>query len=437
MNIPYIPHTESDRQEMLRAIGVASISELFADLPQHLRDPVLHLPPPLSELELDREMRALAARNLSVQDYACFLGAGAYQHFIPSVVNHVLARGEFATSYTPYQAEISQGTLQSIFEYQSMICELTGMEVSNAGLYDGASTLAEAALMACRGTGRGRILLLDTVHPHYEAVVRTYVQSQGLEVVSCAAEGLSLDEGDACLVVQHPNFFGALEESAALSEAAHRAGALLVACVDPISLGLLKPPGAYGADIVVGEGQPLGTPLSFGGPYLGVFACRERYVRQMPGRLVGRTTDSQGRGGYVLTLQAREQHIRRERATSNVCTAEALVALAATVYLAALGPQGLRHVAALCYHKAHYAASRIAQLPGYSIALERPFFKEFVVRCPQPPAAINRRLLERRIIGGLDVSYRFPQGMLLCVTEVHPREEIDRLVEALAEARDG
>jgi glycine dehydrogenase subunit 1 len=323
------------------------------------------------------------------------------------------------------------------------------MDVANAGMYDGASALAEACLMAAGITGRRRIALLSTVHPHSQAVARTYASGRGLTVdvmpgrVSgpsvgrpvgpdlSAPDALALSEEHACLAVQQPNFLGYLEDVEALEKAAHAAGALFVASVDPISLGLFRPPGEYGADIVVGEGQSLGVPLSFGGPYLGLFACRQKYLRQMPGRLVGRTTDAQGRTGYVLTLQTREQHIRRERATSNICTSQQLVALAATVYLAAMGKQGLRQVAELCYHKAHYAAGRIAALPGYSLASEGVFFKEFAVRCPRPPAEVNRSLLERGIIGGLDVSDQIPGGLLLCVTELNTREEIDALVEGL------
>lgn len=432
MPSPYLPNTDPDRQTMLAAIGVASPEELFQDIPAPFRNPSLALPAPLSELELDRELRALAGRNVHGQDYACFLGGGSYCHFVPSVVGHLVARGEFSTSYTPYQPEASQGTLQSTFEFQTLISQLTGMEVSNAGLYDGASALAEAALMACRITGKEKIGLLSTVHPAYQEVVRTYVQGLGLEVQTWQPGQVGPDQSYACLVVQHPNYYGYLEPVEKLGSLARQAGALYVVCIDPISLGLLKPPGEYGADIVVGEGQALGSSLTYGGPYLGLFACRESHVRQMPGRLVGQTTDAQGRRGYVLTLQAREQHIRRERATSNVCTSEALVALTATIYLATLGPHGLRRVAELCYHKAHYAARQIAQIPGYCLPLGESFFKEFVVQCPVAPREVQRRLLEHRILGGIDVSEQMEKGLLLCVTEMNTREEIDRLVAALA-----
>ncbi|HEU4760064.1 MAG TPA: aminomethyl-transferring glycine dehydrogenase subunit GcvPA [Dehalococcoidia bacterium] len=437
---PYIPNTDEDRRAMLDVIGAADADELFADIPPELRIEGLDLPPALSELDLVREMTALAARNQvpgnglapaagGSASGGCFLGAGAYRHFIPSTVAHIIGRSEFYTAYTPYQPEISQGTLQTMFELQSMTCELMGMDVANAGLYDGASALAEACLMACRISGRDRIALLSTVNPSYVAVVRTYASGSGLAVDVMNEPALTGDH--ACLAVQHPNFFGCLEDVWALGEAAHAAGALYVAAADPVSLGMLAPPGEWGVDIAVAEGQSLGWPVNFGGPYLGLFACRQEHVRQMPGRIVGRTTDLNGRSGYVLTLQTREQHIRRERATSNICTSQQLVGLAAAVYLATVGKHGLRRVAEACYHKAHYAAGRIAALPGYSLAFDKPFFKEFAVRCQRPPAAVNAALLRRGIVGGLDVSDRLENGMLLCVTEMNTREEIDRLVEGL------
>ena len=433
MSNPYIPNTDEDRRAMLATIGVGAAAELFADIPSQHRNPALNLPSPLSEPELRRELSQMAAANRPAGEMPCFLGAGAYRHFIPSVVNHVISRGEFATAYTPYQPEISQGTLQTIFEFQSLVCELTGMDVSNASMYDGASALTEACLMAAAITGRRRVALLSTIHPHYEAVLRTYAAGRKLAVDVMEPADVALSAEHACLAVQQPNFFGYLEDVTALAEKARAAGALYSVAADPISLGLFRPPGEYGADVVVAEGQSLGIPLSFGGPYLGIFAAREKYVRQMPGRIVGRTTDSEGRTGYVLTLQTREQHIRRERATSNICSNEQLVALAATVYLCALGRQGLRRIAELCYHKAHYAAEAIAALPGYSLPLEGTFFKEFVVRCPRPPQETNAALLERGIIGGLDVSDRIEKGMLLCVTEMNSRQEIDGLVTALRE----
>jgi glycine dehydrogenase subunit 1 len=429
---PYIPNTDDDRRAMLDTIGVATAGELFADIPPELRIGGLELPPALPEQALLREMAALAARNQVPEDSAsggCFLGAGAYRHFIPSVVAHVVGRAEFYTAYTPYQPEISQGTLQTMFELQSMVCELTGMDVANAGMYDGASALAEACLMACRVTGRSRIALLDTLNPAYADVVRTYASGPGLAVDVVSDGGLTPEH--ACLAVQHPNFFGCLEDVWVREAAAHAAGTLLIAVVDPISLGMLAPPGDYAADIAVAEGQSLGWPVNFGGPYLGLFACRRDHLRQMPGRIAGRTTDLDGRSGYVLTLQTREQHIRRERATSNICTSQQLVGLAATVYLAAVGKHGLRRIAEVCYQRAHYAAERIAALPGYSLAFDAPFFKEFTVRCQRPPAEVLARLLERGIIGGLDVSDRVENGLLVCVTETNTREEIDRLVNGL------
>ena len=432
---PYIPLTDDDRQAMLSTIGVASTNDLFTEIPSAHRDPVFDLPAALSEVELLREMSALAGQSTS--DLPSFLGAGAYRHFIPSTVAHIVSRGEYLTAYTPYQPEISQGTLQTAFEFQSLVCELTGMEVANAGMYDGASALAEACLMACSVTGRDRILLLDTIHPHIIETVRTYAAGRGHEVQVLPATDASVSDGDACLATQQPNFFGYLEDLQSLGEAAHESGALFIVSADPISLGLYKPPSEFGADIVVGDGQPLASPPNFGGPYVGLFACRQQYQRHMPGRIAGRTTDLDGRTGYVLTLQTREQHIRRERATSNICTSTQLVALAFTVALSTLGKQGLRGMAELCYQKAHYAAGEIARLPAYKLADDpstgsgQAFFQEFVVQCPLSPEEVNKRLLKQGMIGGYDVSDRIDNGLLLCFSELHRREEIDRLVEAL------
>ena len=427
----YVPNTERDREAMLATLGLPSVDALFADIPPAIRDLPLSLPAGLSELELQREMSRLAEKNLAIDRTPCFLGGGAYRHFVPSVVGHITSRSEFYTAYTPYQPEISQGTLQTIFEFQSMMCELTGMEVANSGMYDGATALAEAALMACRVTGRSKVAALSTVSRAWREVVSTYSEGQSIAQDLFEPHQVALDESYACLLVQYPNFFGYLEDLAAWEQAAHRVGALLVVAAGLVPLGLLKPPGAFGADIVVAEGQPFGQPLSFGGPYVGVFCSRERLVRQMPGRIVGRTADALGRTGYVLTLKTREQHIRRERATSNICTSQALVALAATVHLASLGPRGLREVAELCYHKAHYLAERIAALPGYSLPLPGVFFHEFVVRCPAAPGEVNRRLLEAGILGGLDVSDQIDNGLLLCCTELNTRDEIDRLAGEL------
>lgn len=433
----YIPNTAAEQAELLAAVGVSSIDDLFADIPAEFRNPPLELPAPLSELEIQRELAGLAGRNRTLNGGPSFLGAGAYHHFIPSIVKALMTRGEFLTAYTPYQPEVSQGTLQVIYEFQTLISNLYGMEVANAGMYDGATSLAEAALMACRVTGRSRVAIADTLSPAYRQVIDTYCQAQGIVryPVSPAADiAGQLDGATAGLIVQYPNFYGYLEDLAGLSAAIHDRGGLLAVSADPMAMGMFRPPGEYDADIVTGEGQPLGIPVSYGGPYVGLFAGKERYLRQMPSRLVGRTVDTQGRPGYVLTLQTREQHIRRERATSNICTNEALYALAATIYLAALGRQGLRQMAELCYHKAHYAAAQIAQLPGYSLPLAGTFFQEFVMQCPIPPAEVNRQLLARHnILGGLDVSDVIPNGLLLCVTELCSREDIEGLVGGLGE----
>jgi glycine dehydrogenase subunit 1 len=438
----FVPHTADDRREMLAAIGVERVEDLFHDVPAACRFPELRLPDPVSEMEILAELQAMSEENVDAGHYTCFLGAGAYHHYVPRVVDAILSRSEFYTAYTPYQPEVSQGTLQSIFEYQSMICALTGMEVANASHYDGATSTAEAVIMAlnvARGKRR-RVILSPTVHPEYRAVVRTYTQGMGIDLQTPRVfETLGvLDADTACVVVQYPDFLGQIEDLRPLAERAHAAGALLVVVVDPIALGLLKSPGECGADIVVGEGQGLGNGLNFGGPYLGLFACRERDVRKMAGRLVGETVDMDGRRGYVLTLATREQHIRREKATSNICTNEALCALAAAVHLAALGKQGLRTLAGLCYHKAHYAVDRIDALAGYRVLRDKPFFKEFAVRCPVPVPALNEYLLDEwGIVGGYDLGRDYPElenHMLLCVTEVIRREEIDALADALADA---
>jgi glycine dehydrogenase subunit 1 len=430
---PYIPLTDDDRREMLAAIGAASSAELFDDIPAAYRNPELRLADPLSELELIDELRTIASRNRTAADYACFLGAGAYRHFRPSLVDALAMRGEFLTSYTPYQPEVSQGTLQTAFEFQSIVCELTGMDVANAGMYDGASALAEACLMACAVTGRARVAISERVHPNWIAVVRGYAAGRGIAVDVQPHGALRVTAEHACLAVAQPDFLGKVSDDiAAWGFAPHVVGALFIVAADPISLALYRPPADYGADIVVGEGQSLGIPVGFGGPYVGLFACREKFVRQMPGRIVGQTKDIDGRTGYVLTLQTREQHIRRERATSNICTSTQLIALQATIYVQALGPRGLRRVAELCYERAHDAGARIDALPGYAVEFDEPFFHEFVARTPKPPSEINRALLARGIIGGLDISDYTQDKMLICVTEMNSRAEIDALVEALA-----
>ena len=430
MSSPYLPNTDTDRRAMLQDIGVSSAEELFQGVPEKFRHTHFKLPPPLSELELKEELRQLSNRNANLDDYTCFLGAGSYRHFIPSIVEHITSRGEFYTAYTPYQAEVSQGTLQTVYEYQSLVCQLTGMEVSNAGMYDGSTAAAEAAIMACIIKKRNKVAVLTTVNPTYREVISTYVMGRNLSIETVELNS-SLSSDCACLIVQQPNFFGCLEDMEAYAQKAHNIGALLIAIVDPISLGMFKPPGDYGADSAVADGQALGNPISFGGPALGIFACRKEYVRQMPGRIVGKTVDVDGKPGYVMTLVTREQYIRRERATSNICTSEALMALAAAVYLATLGKKGLKQVAELCYHKAHYAAEAIGKLKGYSIVFKQPFFKEFVVRCPIAPPQINQALFKERIIGGLDISHMIDNSMLLCVTEMNSKQEIDKLVKIL------
>ncbi|HUX87250.1 MAG TPA: aminomethyl-transferring glycine dehydrogenase subunit GcvPA, partial [Chloroflexota bacterium] len=428
----YAPATPAERAYMLERIGVTSTAELFADLPLESRKTHLDLPSALSEIDVSQVLRDLAERNLDLQRHPCFLGAGAYQHYVPSVVNHVIGRSEFFTSYTPYQPEVSQGTLQTIYEFQSMVCALTGMEIANASMYDGASALAEAAIMAANLTDRSSVLLASSVHPDYWAVVRTYVQGLNVRTIadSVSAEGTvdvsvlrqELNEDVACVVVQHPNFFGCVEDLAAIAGVVHQAGALLVVVVNPLALGLLAAPGQLGADIVVGEGQPLGIPVSFGGPYLGIFATREQFIRHLPGRIVGATTDTEGKRGFVLTFQTREQHIRREKATSNICSNEALCALASTVYLSYLGKTGLRQVAELCIQKAHYLARQLRAIPGFRLAYSGPFFHEFAVRCPVAPEELNRRLLDEGMIGGYLLGRDYPEladAMLLCTTELN------------------
>ncbi len=445
----YTPHTEAQRQEMLRAIGVESLADLFADVPASCRFPELRLPAPLSEVEILGELREMSSWNASLDRYTCFLGAGAYHRYIPSVVPALVGRAEFYTAYTPYQPEISQGTLQAIFEYQSMICALTAMEVANASHYDGGTAVAEAIIMAYNigRSRRSKAILSPDLHPEYRQVARTYLQGTGIELAGddrpgndLAALEAMLDGNTCCLVVQTPTFLGELLDPVRLrrlSEAVHAVGAVLVVAVDPISLGLFVPPGQVGADIVVGEGQALGNPLNFGGPYLGFFACRKAEVRRMAGRLAGQTVDAAGQRGFVLTLSTREQHIRREKASSNICTNQALNALAAAVYLAVLGRRGLRQLAEICYHRAHYAARRIGKVRGFEVLSTRPFFQEFVVRCPLPVEELNERLLElHSIVGGLDLSRTHPhleKCALVCVTEMVPRSEIDRFAQALAE----
>ena len=442
----YVANTEQERKQMLGAIGVRCFEELLVDIPEALRIACLDLPSPLTEPELLRHLHELSHQNTDLDHAISFLGAGAYDHFIPSVVPYLTGRGEFATAYTPYQPEVSQGTLQSVYEYQSLVCELTGMDVSNASLYDGASALAEAAVLASLLGKRREIVVGNTVHPEYRQVLRTYLHGLDVPIHEAPmADGLVdlealkdlVGPNTAAVLAQQPNFFGNLEPMKKIGEIAHSEGALFVSSVYPISLGLLEPPGVYRADVAVGEGQPLGNAIGFGGPYLGFFATTDRLLRKVPGRVAGMTTDVDGKRGFVLTLQAREQHIRREKATSNICTNQALNALAACVYLAAIGKEGIREVAELNVQKSHYAKSRICELEGYEPLFVQPFFNEFAVRCPADPRQINERLMGNGIIGGLPLGgfyQEYEDAMLFCVTEQRTKEDIDRLVMALADS---
>ncbi len=432
-NHPYIPSTDSERAEMLRAIGVRSFADLIPDIPREKRFPKLDLPEAEPEPVVAAAMAAIARQNVTPGEYACFLGAGAYRHYIPAVCKAIVSRGEFLTAYTPYQPEAAQGSLQVAFEFQTMWCLLSGMEVANAGMYDGPTAFAEAALMACRLTQRQTVAVLDTVDERFVEVIRSYSSHKGIKIKIVDSHNPALPADAAALMVQNPNVYGAIEDLAAHSKTAHAVGALAVAHVNPTSLGMFKTPGESDIDICTAEGQPLGVPVSYGGSYVGLFSCKQAHIRQMPGRIVGRTTDTKGRTGYVLTLQTREQHIRRERATSNICTSTQLIGLMVTAYMATMGKSGIRQVAELCYQKAHYAAVEIARLPGYSLPVKGVYFHEFVVKCPRPVAETNRELLKRGIIGGYDLTRRIPNGMLLCMTETNTRQEIDALIAALRE----
>jgi len=445
----YIPNTSKVCQEMLQTIGVESTDDLFSDIPSEVRlQEPLRTPGPLSELELDRHVRALSEENTHGEGTSYFLGAGAYFHWIPSVVSHLAGRSEFYTAYTPYQPEVSQGTLQAIFEFQTYVSLLTGMEVANASMYDGASALAEAILMAMRiNPGKKDILMPETVHPEYRHVVATYLRAQDARLIELPftddfqtdwkAGTDAVSEETCCLVLQSPNFFGVVEnveEIRKISEKVHEAGGVMIVSVaEPISLGVLVPPGEYGADIVVGEGQSLGNPVSFGGPFLGLFATKNAFVRKMPGRLVGQTADTRGERGYVLTLATREQHIRREKATSNICTNQSLCALRGSIYLSVLGKRGFRDVALMNMRMAHHAREKITSLPGFH-ACEAPVFNEFVVETPVPVSDIQQRLSAEGIVGGFDMSRFFPDlkhHILFCVTEMNRPSDIERLCEIL------
>lgn len=446
-SFPYIPNTVDDTERMLREIGCGSLEDLLKSIPAEFRlSRSLELPGALSEPDLVNEMLGFSRKNASNEAYSYFLGAGAYHHYIPSIVSQLIGRSEFYTSYTPYQAEISQGNLQAVYEFQSLICALTDMEVANASMYDGASALAEAVLMAERITGKRRVLVPAAIHPEYKQVVATYTGNMGMEIIEYPFSKLGtsdigkfeqlISDSYSCVVIQNPNFLGCIEDMAPLVDLAHKNGALAVGLVvEPISLGILNPPGALEADIVVGEAQGLGNPLSYGGPYVGFFATKEEFVREMPGRLVGMTQDRQGRRGYCLTLATREQHIRRGKATSNICTNEALCALASTIYLVALGRRGFQYLSKLNFQRAEYLKARLRELPGYSLKYPGPTFNEFVLTLPGDVAGLSQYLWENDIIGGLELRKFFPHmehEMLMCVTEMNNRHDIDRLLEVLS-----
>jgi len=442
----YIPNSPDERADMLKQIGVASIENLFDSIPQELRlRDHLNVPAAMSELELLKRFEEMGARNEAARRIS-FLGGGAYSHYIPTIVDHLISRSEFFTAYTPYQPEISQGTLQSIFEFQTLVCQLTGMDIANASMYDGSTAMAEAVLMAERVTKRSKVIVSSAIHPQYLEVAQTYVQNAGIELqhaLYCTESGTTLteslsalDEDTAAIVVQSPNFFGCIEDVAVLAEKAHAVGALLIVTVtEAMSFGLLRSPGACGADIVAAEGQSFGVPLSFGGPYVGLFATRDKYARQIPGRLVGEAYDKNGRRGFVLTLATREQHIRREKATSNICTNEGLIALAATIYLETMGRRGVQEAARQCAQKAHYAAQEIAKLEGFSLPYSAPFFNEFVVRAPVEASSLLDQLAKGRGIDGGIALARFDSSrandFLVCVTETNTREQIDAWIEGL------
>ncbi len=437
----YFPHTEAERAEMLRAIGVASMDELLAQVPAELRAGGVDWPAALTEPELLAHARSLAAKNRAL---ACFAGAGVQDHFVPAAVTALVQRGEFLTAYTPYQAEASQGTLQAIYEFQSSIAALYGMDAANASLYDGATALAEAAAAAARITGRRKILLPESLHPEWRDVLATYFRAKGepeLVRIPCPSGRLELsaveewlDDTVAAVVVATPNFYGLLEDGAGLASLAHEKGAMLIAAADPVSLGVLEAPGAWGADIAVGEGQGLGNALNYGGPYLGLFACKKAHMRHMPGRIAGMTTDADGKRGFVLTLQAREQHIRRERAASNICSNEALCALAATIHLALLGPEGLKEAAELCVDKAHRLAEKVCAVPGFRLRFEGAFFNEFVLECPVSAERVVKALGKDGLLAGVPlgrVDRALKNSLLVCVTEQRTDEELDRFAAAL------
>lgn len=438
---PYIPNTHEDEREMLQSMGLYSIEELFEDIPKDVKlNRELNLSSSKSELEVAKHIKSLTKKNMSSEDLTCFLGAGVYDHYIPSVVKHITSRSEFYTAYTPYQPEISQGTLQAIFEYQTMICNITGMDVSNASMYDGPTACAEAAMMATDSGKRNKILVSKTVHPETRKILATSMRFRNVEVVEIdMADGVTdveklkaaVDSNTAGVIVQNPNFFGIIEDMEEVERITHENKALLIMSVDPISLGVIKTPGEIGADIAVGEGQSLGNPLNYGGPYLGFMAVTSKLMRKMPGRIVGQTEDIEGKRAFVLTLQAREQHIRREKASSNICYNQALNALAAAVYLTTMGKNGLKEVALQSARKAHYAFNEITKSGKYKPLFSKPFFKEFAVT--GDGSRVNSELLKNNILGGYDLSREYPldNGLLFCVTEKRTKDEIDKLVQVM------
>ncbi len=439
----FVPHTEAERKEMLSAIGVQQFEDLVKNLPLH-KNP-LNIPAGLAEGEVVRLAHELASKNQAPGKLQFFLGAGAYDHFSPAAITALMSRGEFLTSYTPYQPEVSQGTLQTLYEFQSMICELMAMDVCNAGMYEGASALAEAVLLALRETGRKEVLIPRSLHPDYLAVVKTYTSEMGVSLIEIPhTQGLldiafikkNLTDKTAAIVVQNPNFFGCLESVREIGPLAKAAGALFIAAVNPISLGLVIPPGEYEADIAIAEGQPLGIPMGYGGPYLGLFTCKEKWLRKIPGRLVGQTQDIDGKRAFVLTLQAREQHIRREKATSNVCTTTALIATCSTFYMALLGKQGLREVSSQNLAKSHYAFDQLRQIPGVRAPFAAPFFNEFVLQTKLPAETLQQKLSQQGIVGGLPLKKWYPElenASLWCITETKTKADIDQLVKAMKE----
>lgn len=446
----FIPHSEADRQEMLKAIGFDTIEALFESIPTEYRFPHLDLPQRLSEMEVLVELGEASSGNLTCNELAVFLGAGAYNHYIPAAIPAITGRGEFLTAYTPYQPEVSQGTLQAIYEYQSMICKLTGMDVSNASHYDGATAATEAVNMSqsiFRGK-RKKVILSPALHPHFLKTIHTYNQNGDIEFLGKDVDLSSgpdvliplIDQDTALVLVGYPDFLGRVYDYQKLADASHAQGALLGVSVNPMALGILTPPGEFGADIVVGEGQPLGIPLSYGGPYLGILATKEQFVRSIAGRLVGETTDTRGKRGFVLTLSTREQHIRRDKAASNICSNQGLMALTTAVYLSLIGKSGLQQVASLCYNKAHYTAEEIKKIKGFSLWSDQTFFNEFVVKCPMPASEINEFLLDHGVLGGLDLGNYYSgmeNYMMLALTELNSREEIDDLMEMLVEVTHG